>query len=50
LLTCLLYRLLCGFVRLLACRGGERELEIVVLRYQSRDLEARREAAAVHGR
>jgi hypothetical protein len=34
LLTCLLYRLLCGFVRLLACRGGERELEIVVLRYQ----------------
>ncbi len=34
MLTCLLYRLLCGFVRLLACRGGERELEIVVLRYQ----------------
>jgi Homeodomain-like domain len=34
LLTCLLYRLLCAFVRLLACRGGERELEIVVLRYQ----------------
>jgi hypothetical protein len=34
LLTCLLYRLLCGFVRLLACRGGERELEIVVLRHQ----------------
>ena len=25
---------LCGFVRLLACRGGERELEIVVLRDQ----------------
>jgi len=34
LLTCLLYRLLCGFVRLLACRAGERELEIVVLRHQ----------------
>jgi hypothetical protein len=34
LLTYLLYRLLCGFVRLLACRGGERELESVVLRYQ----------------
>jgi hypothetical protein len=34
LLTCLLYRLLCGFVRLLARRGGERELEIVVLRHQ----------------
>jgi hypothetical protein len=34
LLTCLLYWLLCGFVRLLARRGGERELEIVVLRYQ----------------
>jgi putative transposase len=33
-LTCLLYRLLCGFVRLLARRGGERELEIVVLRHQ----------------
>jgi hypothetical protein len=35
LLTCLLYRLLCGFVRLLACRGGERDLEIMVLRYQA---------------
>ncbi len=34
MLTCLLYRLLCGFVRLLARRGGERELEIVVLRHQ----------------
>ena len=34
LLTCLLYRLLCVFVRLLARRGGERELEIVVLRHQ----------------
>jgi hypothetical protein len=34
LLTCLLYRLLCGFVRLLARRGGQRELEIVVLRHQ----------------
>jgi len=34
LLTCLLYRLLCGFVRLLARFGGERELEIVVLRHQ----------------
>jgi hypothetical protein len=34
LLTCLLYRLLCGFVRLLARRGGERELEIVVLCHQ----------------
>jgi hypothetical protein len=34
LLTCLLYRLLCGFVRLLARRGGERELEILVLRHQ----------------
>jgi len=34
LLTCLLYRLLCGFVGLLACRGGERELEIVVLRHE----------------
>jgi putative transposase len=28
------YRLLCGLVRLLARRGGERELEIVVLRHQ----------------
>jgi hypothetical protein len=27
LADCLLYRLLCGFVRLLARRGGERELE-----------------------
>ena len=34
LLTCLLCRLLCGFVRLLARRGGERELEILVLRHQ----------------
>ena len=34
LLICLLYRLLCCFVRLLARRGGERELEIVVLRHQ----------------
>jgi hypothetical protein len=34
LLTRFLYRLLCGFVRLLARRGGERELEIVVLRHQ----------------
>jgi len=34
LLTCLLYRLLCGVVRLLACRGGERELEILVLRHE----------------
>jgi hypothetical protein len=33
-LTCLLYRLLCGLVRLLARGGGERELEIVVLRHQ----------------
>jgi hypothetical protein len=34
LLTCLLYRLLCVLLRLLARRGGERELEIVVLRHQ----------------
>jgi hypothetical protein len=34
LLTCVLYRLLCGFLRLLAHRAGERELEIVVLRHQ----------------
>jgi hypothetical protein len=34
LLTCLLCRLLCGFVRLLARGGGERELEVVVLRHQ----------------
>jgi hypothetical protein len=33
-LTCLLYRLLCGVVRLLARGGGERELEIAVLRRQ----------------
>jgi transposase len=33
-LTCLLYRLLCAVVRLLARGGGERELEIVVLRHQ----------------
>jgi hypothetical protein len=30
----LLYRLLCGLVCLLARAGGERELEIVVLRHQ----------------
>src|SRR5436190_1360050 len=34
LLTCLLYRLLCVCVRMLARGGGERELEIVVLRRQ----------------
>src|SRR5436190_3697190 len=34
LLTSLLYRLLCVCVRLLARGGGERELEIVVLRHQ----------------
>jgi putative transposase len=34
LLTRLLYRLLRGLVRRLARRGGERELEIVVLRHQ----------------
>lgn len=33
-LTCLLYRLLCAVVRVLARGGGERELEIVVLRHQ----------------
>jgi putative transposase len=33
-LACLLYRLLCGVVRVLARGGGERELEIVVLRHQ----------------
>ncbi len=33
-LTWLLYRLLCGVVRVLARGGGERELEIVVLRHQ----------------
>jgi len=33
-LTWLLYRLLCGVVRVLARGGGERELEIVVLRQQ----------------
>jgi hypothetical protein len=31
---CLLYRLLCGVVRVLARGGGERDLEIVVLRHQ----------------
>jgi len=31
-LTCVLYRLLCWVVRVLARGGGERELEIVVLR------------------
>jgi hypothetical protein len=34
LLICFLYRLLCVFVRLLARCGGERELEIMVLRHQ----------------
>ncbi len=34
MLTCVLYRLLCWFVRVLAHGGGERELEIVVLRHQ----------------
>ena len=34
MLTCLLYRLLWGIVHLLARCGGERELEIVVLRHQ----------------
>jgi Homeodomain-like domain len=33
-LACLLHRLLCGVVRLLARGGGERELEVVVLRHQ----------------
>jgi len=33
-LTCVLYRLLCWVVRVLARGGGERELEIVVLRHQ----------------
>jgi len=33
-LTCLLYRVLCGVIRVLARGGGERELEIVVLRHQ----------------
>ena len=33
-LLSLLYRLLCGLLRLLARRGGERELEIIVLRHQ----------------
>jgi hypothetical protein len=33
-LTCVLYRLLCCLVRVLARGGGERELEIVVLRHQ----------------
>jgi hypothetical protein len=33
-LTCLPYRLVCGLVRVLARGGGERELEIVVLRHQ----------------
>ncbi len=33
-LTCLLYRLLCGLVHVLVRGGGERELEIVVLRHQ----------------
>ncbi len=30
----LLHRLLCGLVRVLARGGGERELEVVVLRHQ----------------
>ncbi len=34
MLTCLLYRLLCGVVRVLVHGGGERELEVVVLRHQ----------------
>ncbi len=34
MLTCVLYRLLCWVVRVLARGGGERELEIVVLRHQ----------------
>ncbi len=34
MLTCVLYRLLCGLVRVLARGGDERELEIVVLRHQ----------------
>ena len=34
MLTCLLYRLLCWLVRVLARGGGERELEIVALRHQ----------------
>ena len=33
-LMCLLYRLLCFLVGVLARGGGERELEIVVLRHQ----------------
>jgi putative transposase len=33
-LTGLLYRLLCHLVRVLVRGGGERELEIVVLRHQ----------------
>jgi hypothetical protein len=31
---CVLYRLLCVLVRILARGGGERELEIIVLRHQ----------------
>ncbi len=34
MLTCLLYRLLCCLVGVLARGGGERELELVVLRHQ----------------
>ena len=34
MLTCLLYRLLCCLLRVLARGGGERELELVVLRHQ----------------
>src|SRR6266511_685529 len=33
-MACLLYLLLCGVVRLLARGGGERELEVVVLRHR----------------
>ena len=34
MLTCVLYRLLCGLVRVLARGGSERQLEIVFLRHQ----------------
>jgi hypothetical protein len=48
-LMCLLYRLFlrAQVVRVLARGGGERELEICVVRHQP---QARWEAAAVHGR
>jgi hypothetical protein len=45
-----LYRLVCGLVRLLARGGGERELEIVVLRHQLALLSRGGEATAVHDR